>query len=368
MIILGLIALIHAILMIWLGITWNRIGVYNAQKGERLFISIIVPVRNEALNISRLMEDLAQQDYDADQFEVIIINDHSSDQTTDIVQSKIREVGEHFRMVHLTDEAGKKSAAAKGVSEAKGDYILCTDGDCRVPKSWISTYVAFFREHQPYMVSGPVKMVGPRFFDRVQAIDFSALLVFGASTLHRGMATTCNGANMAYRKDIFEEVDGYSGNKQLASGDDEFLLQKIFAKYPSKVLFLKSPTAIVETLPKQSLKEFAQQRMRWTSKWRFYDDFFMRLSWVFTYLDFMSVFVVAGLMISGYLYPWAGLLILAVRWLAESWYLYGPAKFLKLSGNWFHMWTVSFIYPFYVLFLGFASIFGSYSWKGRRYG
>lgn len=368
MIILGLIALVHALLMIWLGINWNQIKAYNPQKRGGIFLSVIIPVRNEAENIALLLKDLLRQDYDPELFEVIIINDHSDDETTHLVKEVIASHGDRFRLIHLNGTQGKKAASTRGVKEAKSDYILCTDGDCRVPVSWISDYASFFEEYDPYMISGPVKMVGPRFFDRVQAMDFSALLAFGAASLQRRMASNCNGANMAYRKDIFQEVEGYKGNEQLPSGDDEFLLQKVFARYPDRVRFMKSPTAIVETAPKHSVKEFIQQRLRWMSKSRFYNGILIRLSLIFTYLDFVSVFVIVGAVLMGYAPWWVGLLILSVRWMSESWYLIGPARFLSIPRNPLHMWTVSFIYPFYVLFLGFASIFGSYSWKGRRYG
>ncbi len=368
MIVVGIIALIHVVIICWLRLTWNQIRSFTPGGHSTVKMSVIIPVRNEASNISRLLEDLKCQDYDPENFEVIVVNDHSTDDTAKIVEETTAECSEKFKLVHLSEEKGKKAAATLGVQEARGEYLLCTDGDCRLPKTWISTYAAFIKLHNPYMITGPVKMIGSHFFDKVQAMDFSSLQAFGATTLNQGMATSCNGANMAYSKAAFLEVDGYKGNENLASGDDEFLLQKIFAQYPDKVLFMKSRAAIVETLPKSNLKDFIQQRVRWTSKWRFYDDFWMRVSWVFIFVDFVSVFFLSGAMLLGYIHWLPGAALLMGRWTAEMWYLRGPVSFLRISGNVFHLFTVSFIYPFYVLFLGFASIFGAYSWKGRRYG
>ena len=360
------ITIIHALVMLGLRLTWNRIETFGPKVGGLTQISVIIPVRNESENIIQLLENLKQQDYDKHAYEVIIVNDHSQDETVEKVTATIKSE-KSFRLIHLTEQQGKKAASTLGVQQAKGAYILCTDGDCSVPKSWISTYAAYIAAHQPHMISGPVKMTGSRFFDKVQSMDFSALLAFGATSLQHGMATICNGANMAYRKASFEEVGGYTGNEHLASGDDEFLLQKIFARYGEKVLFMKSQTAIVETLPKFNLKDFLQQRMRWSSKWRFYDGFWMRATWIFTFFDFMSVFALTGAMLLNYVNWGPGLLLILIRWLSEGWYMKGPSDFLRIKRNTFHMVTVSFIYPFYVLFLGFASIFGSYSWKGRKY-
>lgn len=367
-VVVGIIALIHISIMCWLRFTWNRIPAFNKTGISRVKISVIIPVRNEASNIASLLEDLKRQDYPKDSFDVIVVNDHSTDETVLVVEQAISENKDQFQLVHLAEGKGKKAAATFGVQVAKGEYILCTDGDCRIPKSWVSSYAAFIVQFKPYMVSGPVKMIGNRFFDRIQAMDFSSLQAFGATSLEQGMASSCNGANMAYSKEAFLKVDGYTGNENLASGDDEFLLQKIFAQFPDKVFFMKSHAAVVETLPKNNLKGFIQQRVRWASKWRFYDDFWMRLSWVFTYVDFMSVFFIVTTMLTGHISWLSGSIIITARWLAEMWYLRGPVRFLKIRGNVFHLFTVSFIYPFYVLFLGFASIFGAYSWKGRRYG
>lgn len=368
MIILSIIATIHVIIMCWLRLTWNRIPTFFARGHHQVSISVIIPVRNEVSNIALLLNDLKQQDYPKEYFEVIVVNDHSSDGTDQVVDEAISKLGPRFRQVHLSDTKGKKAAATFGVEVATGEYILCTDGDCRVPKTWIATYAAFIKQQSPYMVSGPVRMTGNRFFDKIQAMDFSSLQAFGATSLEQGMASSCNGANMAYSKEAFLKVDGYKGNENLASGDDEFLLQKIFAVFPGKVYFMKSHAAIVETMPKHNLKGFIQQRVRWASKWRFYNDFWMRLSWVFTYVDFMSVLVIALLMIIGNFLWLPGCMIIMARWLSEMWYLKGPVRFLGIRGTVLHLFTVSFIYPFYVLFLGFASIFGAYSWKGRRYG
>src|SRR6202012_3482401 len=94
----------------------------------------------------------------------------------------------------------------------------------------------------------------------------------GAALIGNGQASTCNGANLAYRKDVFYAVGGFKGIDDLASGDDELLLQKVAEKYPGKIGFLKSYDAIVYTHAKHTLKEFLQQRRRWASKSVKYKD------------------------------------------------------------------------------------------------
>ncbi|MEL7006455.1 MAG: glycosyltransferase family 2 protein, partial [Bacteroidota bacterium] len=272
-----------------------------------------------------------------------------------------------IRIVSLKEGSGKKAGVALGVREASGSIILCTDGDCRVPDSWVRIFASYFNEHNPKMISGPVKMYSNNWFGHYQALDFSSLIGFGASTLENGIASTCNGANMAYRKDVFEEVDGYEGNNQLPTGDDEFLLQKVHELYPDRVKFLKSTLALVTTNPKPTVFDFIQQRIRWGSKWRFHNSSLIKGTAVWAYLDALSVFMLIALTVTSSIPLLTAFLIIVARWLSEAYYLYKTSSFFTLNAGKRHYLIVSIIYPFYVFFLGFASIFGHYSWKGRKY-
>ena len=109
-------------------------------------------------------------------------------------------------------------------------------------------------------------------FERMQTLEFGYLIGVGAAFIGNGRASTCNGANLAYRKDIFYEVGGFKGIDDLASGDDELLLQKVSARYPGKIGFLKRYEAVVFTHAKPNLKEFMRQRKRWASKSVKYKD------------------------------------------------------------------------------------------------
>lgn len=330
-------------------------------------ITVILPVRNEELNIQALLTDLENQTYNKIYFEVIVIDDHSSDSTREKVLAFKQRSKLNLQLISLKTNQGKKAAATFGVSKAKGDIIVCTDGDCRLPNNWLSTYSAFFDEFQPVMVSGPVRMLAQTFFGNYQSVEFSTLIGFGAATLSVGAASTCNGANMAYLRSAFLDIGGYQGNEHVASGDDEFLLQKMHAQFPGKVLFMKSKEAIVSTSPQPSIRQLVNQRIRWSSKLKFHSGHLLKLASLFVFLDFSSIFLLIPLTFVGLLSPMVLSIIILIRWLAEWRYLHRVNQFLSDEKRMLYYPLVSFIYPFYVLFLGIASIFGKYSWKGRSY-
>ena len=368
MIVFAILTVIHVSIFLYLTYAWESIHIFKNQEHSSRRVTVIVPVRNESGNIRNVLRDLAKQSYDKSCFDFIIVDDDSDDDTRQIAEDELSKTNSNGIVLSLEHGSGKKAAVTYALEKATGEIILCTDGDCRLPPNWISTYTSFFDKYNPKMVSGPVKMDSKSWFTQYQALDFTSLIGFGAATLTKGMASTCNGANMAYLREVFFEVGGYNGNLNVPSGDDEFLLLKVFRKYPSDVHFIKSPEVIVTTQPKTSLLAFIQQRIRWSTKWRFHYNLWLRLMAVFTFFDFMSLFLLVFLMLSGK-FPWLlGLGILGIRWLSECFYLHKAASFLELKTGRFFYPVVSLFYPFFLLFLGFASIFGYYSWKGRKYG
>ncbi len=367
MIAFGVIALLHAAFCLYLAFTWQSIKVFSGEVKRRVKVTVLVPVRNESENILHLLKALNVQSYDKDFFEVIVVDDHSEDDTLDKLGSQTDSFDINLKTLRLQGGRGKKYAIEYGVSHATGELILCTDGDCLVPKKWIETFVAYFQHHDSKLVSGPVKMDSKNWFGHYQALDFSTLIGFGAATLQRGVASTCNGANMAYLKSVFVEVNGYDGNTQIPTGDDEFLLQKVHQKYPRSVHFLKSEDAMVTTQPKPNAGAFVQQRIRWSSKWRFHQSPLVKGAAVFAYFDFLTLLLLLWLTLFHAFPVYAAMAIVAFRWFAEAIYLHKTTAFFSLNASGRHYAMVSFIYPFYIFFLGFASIFGHYSWKGRSY-
>src|SRR5688572_1499551 len=210
---------------------------------ENPLLSIVIPVRNEQAGIIHLLEDIRNQSYQ--NFEVIVVNDSSRDNTADIVLNFTSQDAK-FRFLASGGE-GKKVALTTGINASRGEIIVTTDGDCRVKVDWLKAVQKYFQAHDTKMVFGAVKLEGTSFFSVLQAHEFLSLVGTGAATLRYGVPSMCNGANLAFRKDVFFEVGGYANNLHIPSGDDEFLMRKIFQLYPKGIFFLSDSNGVVKT-------------------------------------------------------------------------------------------------------------------------
>lgn len=356
---------------------WRRIpaGTGVGQGGNRPFFSVIVAVRNEEDNIMRLLADLGGQVYPESAFEVIVVDDHSTDGTARLVGNAAATVHFPLRLLHLSDYLQapspggnyKKKAIEYGVSSARGEWIVLTDGDCRVGSGWLSAIAGYASAHDVRMVSGPVTFGGEgSAFEHMQTVEFASLIGSGAATLQCGLPTMCNAANLAFAKSAFAAVDGYAGTADTATGDDLFLMHKLHVRYPGGVVFLKNPTGIVHTRAKDSWGAFYQQRKRWASKWNLYQD--RRVSALAVFVFLVNAAIPAGL--AGYLWGKVALCWLlagiGVRFGAEFVFLRDVLRFLGKSAGVKWIFPVQLVYSFYVTFFAIIAQKRGYVWKGRK--
>lgn len=237
-------------------------------------VTVVIAARNEEEKMHLTIEDILAQDYPKHLTEIIIVDDHSTDRTSEIIGSYATK---GVKLLKLNEDkplnSYKKKAIAEAINLSSGDLIVATDADCRMGPQWLSTVVGYFEMHNPVMISSPVSYFEEKsLFERMQTLEFYTLIATGAAFIGNKRASTCNGANLAYRKDVFYEVGGFKGIDELASGDDELLLQKVAVIYPGRIGFLKRYEAVVFTHAKANLKEFIQQRRRWASKSVKYKD------------------------------------------------------------------------------------------------
>lgn len=351
---------------------WQCIPVIN-QKEEAppVFFSVVVPVRNEAQHILALLRDLENQQYPASHYEVIVVDDHSDDATPALVQEFIQHSTLNATLLFLASFPGKrhkKAAIEIGISAAKGDWIACTDGDCQLSLYWLSALNQARHQQQPKLISGPV-MLSPvnGFFQKLQALEFAALIGVGAASLQLQKPTMCNGANIAYEKAAFWAVEGFKGNEQVPSGDDEFLLHKIHQQYRGQVTFLKAEEAIVKTPAVPTVQQFLQQRVRWASKWRYYDS----LSSTFLALLVLAANLVLWMVLIATLFGngtwWFLGLLLFVKVVPDALLFsavlpfFGKKRLFPLIG------PLQIVYVPYLLLTASLGLKGSYHWKGRKH-
>ena len=176
-----------------------------------------------------------------------------------------------------------------------------------------------------------------------------------------------NGANLAYRKSVFDEVEGFSGIEQTPSGDDELLMMKIAKKYPKGVVFAKSAEAVVYTLAHSNWADFVQQRKRWASKWKIGMRWSTIISALFVYLVQMAFVGLVFLFLFGEMSLTAVVALWSIKMILELLLIRNYFRDLKQAYSLFHFFLLQTFYPFYVLYVGLASNFGRFQWKERSF-
>jgi poly-beta-1,6-N-acetyl-D-glucosamine synthase len=330
-------------------------------------VSVIIPIRNESQNIARLLRNLKAQTYPPHLLEVLVIDDHSEDNSRDMVQAFFGQVPYTLRCLSLHEQTGKKAAVATGVAAATGELLMFTDGDCRVQPGWVAYMAHMYTVRQARFISGPVCYEQTHtFFEKMQLVEFASLIGAGGSSMALGKPNMCNGANLAYPKSVFAEVNGFSGNEHLPSGDDEFLMHKIHQRYPGSVHFLKAPEATVFTTAKPTLATFFAQRVRWASKWPAYQAVEVKLLAVLVFGVNFLLFTAAVLALWG---KFSFVLLAAgftLKVLVDYFFLKAVLRFFNKSKYSYIILPLQFIYIPYVVITALVALRGTYTWKGRK--
>ena len=335
-------------------------------EGSVLF-SVVIPVRNEAQNMHNLLQDLNAQTLPAARFEVIVANDNSTDDTRQIALNfATNQARFDLKVIDMPEDftvAPKKRAIDQAIQMAQGEWILTTDGDCRVGADWLRVFAQNITP-QVQLLSGPVTFVGFRSW--AQTIEFSSLIGTGASAIGAGFPTMCNGANLAYRKRAFLQVAGFEGINTIASGDDELLLHKIAGKFPDGIRFVKSALAVVQTAPQPNWRSFYNQRKRWASKWDASKRWPTMLLAVFIFVANASIVLAFAIWLRGAASHAFLSKMLFLKCGSEFIFLALILRFLNKQKLIPLVVVVQFFYPFYVLFFGIVAQQKGFEWKGRQ--
>ena len=334
--------------------------------------TIVVPARNEAANIAGCVQSVLANNYPANLFEIIIIDDFSDDDTAVIVNN-LKRKHDNVRLIQLKEfidsrqNSYKKKAIELAVQQASNDWIITTDADCIVPPTWLQTFDEYIQTTGHLFVAAPVRFTNNNSLIEIfQCLDFISLQGITAAAVNAGLLSMCNGANLAYKKEAFFAVDGFKGVDNIASGDDMLLMHKIQRRFPGKLGYLFSSQVIVSTPPMPDVRSFINQRIRWASKATSYEDkrIFIVLLLVYFVNLVLLLLPLLAFFNTPFFYLW--LILLGAKTLAEMIFMLPAAKFFQQSKLllWF-----PFMQPLHVLYTvvsGWLGKFGKYEWKGRK--
>ncbi len=338
------------------------------REGEQPTVSVIVPARNEEASIGLLLDDLLAQSYPADRYDITVVDDCSTDLTVSVVQ---RYLASHPNLSLASSDRSsspyshKKKAVHEGILSSNGEIIMTVDADCRVKKDWIENMTAYFRDGVD-LVAGEVSIGRGGFIGMLETLEFTGIQLMSAGLMNMRFPITCNGANLAYRREAFERVHGYDGVGSVVSGDDDLLMQKITTDDKRRAVYAVGRRTAVSVEAVKTVPEFFSKRIRWASKIATYPSrsaldmlvvifvFFVMTPLLVTY-SFISG---AGLLpfLAGYSLKTVGDFLLAglgviMRGRPLLVLLFPLAEILHVP---------------YILYVTLKGTFGSFEWHGRR--
>jgi cellulose synthase/poly-beta-1,6-N-acetylglucosamine synthase-like glycosyltransferase len=352
-----------------LAISWLIYGFAKVNSFEQIGLlpktsfTIIVPFRNEAENLPILLESLSKLNYPTVLFEVILADDDSD--------FRLQILDFRFQITTIDNirvsNSPKKDAITTAMQIVKTDWVITTDADCVAPENWLLTLDNFIQQNTVSMIAGAVTYdCNNSFLHHFQQLDLASLqgATIGSFGINEGFM--CNGANFAYTKSFFQNLNGFDGNNSIASGDDVFLLQKAVSQYPEKVAYLKSKNFIVTTKPVNDWKSLFHQRVRWASKTTSYQIAFGKRLGLIVFMMNLSLVVAFLLLLFGnFTWFFLGFLFIIKFGIdtiliqkTNSYLTQNKMRYLFLSSLW---------YPFFSSAVALYCLFGKYEWKGRRF-
>lgn len=347
---------------------WNLLEKWDIPSNNsfQTKVSLIIAARNEADNIKECLEAVLAQTYPKTLLEILLVNDHSEDETKVIVKSF---EAEHLHLLNLPEgKTGKKQAIQMAIEQSNGALIVTTDADCVMGEDWLKYLVSYYEKHQYKFIAAPVSFYQENsIFERFQTLDFMGMMAVSGAGIKGGFMNMSNGANLAYERAAFDAVNGFEGIDHLASGDDMLLMQKIAKKYPEKIGYLKNSQAQTLTGPKSTIKAFLQQRTRWASKSSAYTNWqtlaILAIVWVLCLSMLIDFFFIPynSLFLFWFLFKFIAKGFADFFFLGMITVFFDRPKLMRafIPSLFFHWW--------YIVVVGFlGNLRKDYEWKGRK--
>ncbi len=370
-VVLYLIAAIYVVFIAQLIYGFNKVKTFErTEVNPKTTFSIIVPFRNEAKNLPKLLKSISKLNYPKELFEIILVDDFSTD-TSERICIQWRMANGLIESTLLENlrlsNSPKKDAISRAVPILKHEWMVTTDADCIVSKNWLLILDNFIQQNNPEMVVGAVVYkTKNNWFHHFQQLDLMSLQGTTIGSFGIGKPFMCNGANFAYTKKFFQELGGFGGINSTASGDDVMLLQKAVASNSDTVHYLKNKEFIVKTKPENDLFLLFMQRVRWASKTTSYKNIYAKSLAVVVLLMNSSLVLGFGLWVMGKIVIWNLSSIFLIKYILDYVLLYKSNQYLK-NGKFMLPLASSLVYPVFSSAVGLYSLFGSFTWKGRYF-
>lgn len=327
-------------------------------------LSVVVAFRNEENNLPFLLDTLSNQTLSQDEFELILVDDHSTDNSISIAKSYQSRIKYLKIITSPLESQGKKAALAFGISQASNQIIVFTDADCIPSKFWLETISISASRGADFIIGAVVMNPVNNFARKLQSLEYSSLMATAIGSCGIGHPVIASSANLAFRKSMLN-VDSNSMNPTVSSGDDMFLLHRAKRLKDCRIKFLSDKGSIVQTSTEATIAKALKQRKRWASKSTSYKDFdTIYAGFVVLIFNLLIVSLLFASMFNvKYLFYFLTLFV--VKSFVDYCLLNSYLKFTaqnKLLGIFL---PLQLMYPFYIVYSFFLGIAIKGNWKGR---
>lgn len=325
-------------------------------------VSIIVPFRNEEEKLPALLEKAEALKYPRDRFEIILVDDHSEDQSCAVVREFAQKTEVGVRLLQLSEKEGKKAALALAIRAAKYDMILQTDADCHFSRNWLKSMTGYL-DHETRMVVGGVKMIkGLGFWSGFAALEYMSLQAITAAFVRINNPIMASGANLLYGREVWDQTRMHTSRR---SGDDTFLVQE--AAKSGKITFARDPEAQVTTEAPSGLRSLLNQRARWGGKSTSYPSVSAKLLAVFIAIFNLQILFLLFMAFFNLVYLKLVLGMMMIKIVTDYLFLRRYAKLSEQEKLMRYFLPSALLYPVYIALTGVWILFGRADWKGRRF-
>jgi cellulose synthase/poly-beta-1,6-N-acetylglucosamine synthase-like glycosyltransferase len=334
------------------------------EQGYRPRVSVIIAARDEEEQIGACLESIVRLTYPQELLEIIIVDDRSTDRTVEIV-SRFTDRQAHIRVLQIETESeflpGKTNAVMSAVDISRGEILMFTDADCRVPPTWVENTVSYYSDPSVGVVAGFTSLIGETWFEEMQALDWFVLTSVAAATTRLGFPVTAVGTNLSVRREAYDSVGGYR-EIPFSVTEDYALFHAVTASGKWKARFPMDPATLVESTPCHDWKQLYDQKKRWFTGGRGMDAkslLIFAFPYVFNFLILLGVFFSPW---------WAVGLAVAIKLLVD--YLLCLPATLAFRRNvlLFEYPLFEIYYYMYVLIFPLLVIFrGEITWKERTF-
>jgi biofilm PGA synthesis N-glycosyltransferase PgaC len=356
-------------------IVWNMIVLLSRKKDSpnleiyipTTSITIIIPARNEEQTILTCLQSIASQDFPKSLVQIIVVDDHSTDKTFSIAETFLQNNFTDFKLLQTAGQ-GKKSALLTAIEHASGKIIITRDADTFTNSNlWLKNIVHHFELQKCDLLISPVILSSDNsFLSTFQQFENLAITSLGAGMTKSDLPFVCSGANLAYKKEAFLQMEPYKDNVETASGDDMFLL-KHFYQNDLKIDANTSVEAIARTPSEDSLKKMLFQRLRWASKTgKINTPPVLFTSLLVLLVNTLCLPILVLAFINGF-YWWFSLFTLTLKFIIDFLLLFLSAHMYKQKVNWLWFFPSFLFNSLYVPLVALSSIFVKPTWKSRTF-